>query len=67
MCIPEWQSSIREYVSKEVVNHPYGDLAKSGYKPHMKHRILFIFLYLWLLAGIEYSNQENFLTLFSHV
>jgi hypothetical protein len=41
-------------------HHPYGDLAKSGYKPHMKHRILFIFLYLWLPAGVEYSNLAIF-------
>ncbi len=48
-------------------HHPYGDLAKSGYKPHMQHGILFIFLYLWLLAGVEYSNLAIFPTLFSHV
>jgi hypothetical protein len=33
---------------EEVTNHPLKDIAKYGYKPHMKYNILIIPIYLWL-------------------
>jgi hypothetical protein len=35
---------------KKKCAHPEEDLAKSGYKPNMKHKILIILVYFWLLT-----------------
>ncbi len=37
-------------------NHSYGDLAKSGYQPDIKHKYLITLLYFWL--QIENINIE---------
>jgi hypothetical protein len=46
--------SISVFLLKEFLfveksdNHPYGDLAKSGYKPEIKYKSSIISLYVWL-------------------
>jgi hypothetical protein len=35
-------------VCRKSDNHPYGDLAKSGYKPEIKYKSSIILLYVWL-------------------
>jgi hypothetical protein len=46
--------SISVFLLKEFLfveksdNHPYGDLAKSGYKPEIKYKSSIILLYVWL-------------------
>jgi hypothetical protein len=37
----------------KVAIHPREDLAKTGYKPDMKTKILIIFLHLWLQNALN--------------
>jgi hypothetical protein len=36
------------FVCSQSGDHPWEDLAKSGYKPETNYQSLFIFLYFWL-------------------
>jgi hypothetical protein len=51
---PKWQLSIGR--PKKSKDHPYKDLAKSGYKPYMMHKFLIMVLYLSLITGRKYCN-----------
>jgi hypothetical protein len=51
---PKWQLSIGRPRKSE--DHPYKDLAKSGYKAYMMHKFLIMVLYLSLITGRKYCN-----------
>ncbi len=56
---PRWQSSLG--ICRESGDNPYEDLAKFGYIPDLKHKLLyFLLLYFWLLTGTKYSNLAKF-------
>jgi hypothetical protein len=39
---------VRVFAFSQSGDHPWEDLAKSGYKPFMKYKTLIILLYFWL-------------------
>jgi hypothetical protein len=43
-------------IPRQICKFGY-NLAKSGYKPHMKHKTLILFLYFWLLIGRTKCND----------
>ncbi len=62
---------MRNFYCRQSGDRPYEDvekvaiigmkiLAKSGYKPDMKHKFLIILLNFWLLIGTKYTNLAIF-------
>jgi hypothetical protein len=47
-------------VCSQSGNHPYEDLAKSGYQPDIKHKSLITLLYFWLQIENKILKSGNF-------